>query len=457
MHSGLKPRLLIVDDDAEFAADLGVFLGARFDVTRVSDGESALARMAVERPDAVLLDIDLGCEPDGFGVLEAMAMHDRTPPVIMLTGARRHDLDAVVRAIKSGAYHYVAKPPNIAELMNVLDKALAEDDLRRRLDDLKEELEDLRGEMVVADPVSENLVRDIARIAKVDGSVLITGESGTGKELVARRIHALSNRASRAFQDVNCPAITETLIESELFGHVRGAYTGASRNRLGKVARADGGTLFLDEIGSCSDAFQTKLLRFLEERSFDRVGDDQRIVVDVRVVSATRIDLQRAIADGGFREDLFYRLAAFQLHIPPLRERPADIMAQAAVFLHRAATSQNKSIGGFSNGARALLEGYNWPGNSRELRNTIERAVVFCDGDVVRTDDLQVGHAQRTSFAGPYHDAKNRLVDDFKRRYVPAQLKAGGGDLRRAAELSGLPIQTFRKFMKEVGLEVDDD
>ncbi|HPF69828.1 MAG TPA: sigma-54 dependent transcriptional regulator, partial [Candidatus Krumholzibacteria bacterium] len=369
----------------------------------------------------------------------------------------QQDDDAVVRAVKGGAYHYVAKPPNIAELLNLLDRAVADDDLRRRLDDLRAELDDLRGEMVVADPVSERLVRDIAKVAGVDGSVLITGESGTGKELVARRIHALSNRAKGPFQDINCPAITDTLIESELFGHVRGAYTGASRNRLGKVARADGGTLFLDEIGSCSDAFQTKLLRFLEERSFDRVGDDQRIVVNVRVVSATRIDLQQAIEDGNFREDLFYRLAGFQLHIPPLRERPADIMVQAAVFLHRAAINQGKSISGFSDAARALLEGYAWPGNSRELRNTVERAVVFCDGDVVRPEDLQVGHQQRSALAGTYKEAKDRVVDDFKRRYVGALLGRAGGDLRRAAELSDLPIQTFRRFVKEAGLDADDD
>ncbi|MBE0566012.1 MAG: sigma-54-dependent Fis family transcriptional regulator [Krumholzibacteria bacterium] len=457
MPSVAKPRLLLVDDDPDFAIDLAAFLCGRFAVQVLADGNAALAALAADRPDAVLLDIDLGSAPDGFAVLEAMQVRDDAPPVIMLTGAHRQNIDAVVRAIKAGAYHYVAKPPNIAELVNLLDKALADDELRRRLADLHEELADLRGEMVVTDPVSQRLLQDIARVAHVDGSVLITGESGTGKELVARRLHALSGRASGPFQDINCPAITDTLIESELFGHVRGAYTGAVGNRQGKLARADGGTLFLDEIGSCSEAFQTRLLRVLEERSFEPVGGDRKVVVDIRVVAATRIDLQRAIAAGRFREDLFYRLAGFQLHIPPLRERPADIMAQAAVFLHRAALGQAKSIGGFSDGARALLEGYAWPGNSRELRNTVERAVVFCDGDVIRIGDLQVGHAQSATLVGPYHGAKERVVEDFKRRYVPAQLKAAGGDPQRAAELSGLPVQTFRKFMREIGLNGQQD
>ena len=453
MTPAAKPRLLLVDDDPDFAEDLAAFLSARFLVRTVVDGDACLAAAADVRPDVVLLDIDLGCEPDGFAVLEALQTRDDAPPVVMLTGAHRESIDAVVRAIKSGAYHYVAKPPNIAELMNLLEKALADDELRRRLADLHEELAGLRGDMVVADPASERLLQDIARVARVDGSVLVTGESGTGKELVARRIHALSGRSPGPFQDINCPAVTESLIESELFGHVRGAYTGAGRNRLGKLARADGGTLFLDEIGSCSEAFQTKLLRVLEERSFERVGDDRKVVVDVRVVAATRIDLQEAIAAGDFREDLYYRLAGFQLHIPPLRERPADIMVQAAAFLHRAAAAQAKPVAGFSPGARALLEGYAWPGNSRELRNTIERAVVFCDGDEVGPGDLQVGHAQAPVVAGTYKEAKAQVVDDFKRRYVAARLQAAGGDPKRAADAADLPIQTFRRFMKDVGME----
>ena len=357
MTPTVQPRLLLVDDDAEQSRDLAAYLAGRFTVQMIAGGKEALAAIAAIRPDVVLLDIDLGCEPDGFAVLETLRGQDDAPPVIMLTGAHRDNINAVVRAIKGGAYHYVAKPPNPTELVNLLEKAIADDDLRRRLADLREELADLRGDIVVADPVSERLMQDIARVARVDGSVLITGESGTGKELVARRIHALSRRSAGPFQDVNCPAVTETLIAAELFGHERGSFTGASRNRLGKVGRADGGTLFLDEIGSCCDAFQAKLLRFLEERSYDRVGGDDKVVVDVRVVSATRIDLQQAIADGEFREDLFYRLAGFQLHIPPLRERPGDIMPQATAFLHRAAANQAKIIGGFSPGARDLLQG----------------------------------------------------------------------------------------------------
>ncbi len=453
MAPSVQPRVLLVDDERAYAQDLASFLAGRFSVQVLDNGGAALAAIADLRPDVVLLDIDLGCEPDGFAVLEALQAQADAPPVIMLTGAHRDNINAVVRAIKAGAYHYVAKPPNPAELINLLEKAVADDDLRRRLADLHEELTDLRGEIVIADPVSERLMQDVARIAKVDGSVLITGESGTGKELVARRIHDLGRRASGPFQDVNCPAITESLIESELFGHVRGSFTGASRNRLGKVGRADGGTLFLDEIGSCCAEFQAKVLRFLEERSYDRVGSDDKVVVDVRVIAATRIDLPQAIADGAFREDLYYRLAGFQLHLPPLRDRPADIMAQATAFLHRAARNQARTVGGFSAGAQALLRGYAWPGNSRELRNTIESAVAFCDSDLIGADDLQVGHAQRSAAIGNYKDAKTRLVDDFKRRYVPAQLKAAGGDIRRAAERSDLPIQTFRKFMKDLGLE----
>ncbi len=457
MTPSAKPRLLIIDDDHDFVLDLAPFLAGAFAVEAVHDGEAGLAAVAGARPDAVLLDINLGCEPDGFTVLETIRAQEGAPPVIMLTGEHREDIAAVVRSIKSGAYHYVAKPPNVAELINVLEKALAEDDLRRRLADLHEELADLRGDMVMADPVSERLLQDIARIARTDGSVLVTGESGTGKELVARRIHELSARARGPFQDINCPAVPENLIESELFGHLRGSFTGAERSRLGKLVRADGGTLFLDEIGSCTDAFQAKLLRVLEERSFERVGEDRKVVVDVRVIAATRIDLQQAIADGRFREDLYYRLAAFQLHLPPLRERPADIMAHATAFLHRAARAQGKAIAGFSDGARALLEGHTWPGNSRELRNTVERAVVFCDGDVIGPADLQVGHAQTARGFGDYKGEKDRAVLDLKRRFVPAKLAEAGGDEPSAAALAGLPVKTFREFMKQIGLDGNAD
>jgi len=451
-----RPRVLIVDDNPEFAADLAALLASRFEVSVLNAGAGVASAVRAERPDVLLLDIDLGQEPDGFAVLEEVRREDDPPPVVMITGAHRMDIEAVVRTIKAGAYHYVAKPPNMAELINIMTKAIAEDDLRRRVADLQQELDGLRDEMVCVDPVSQGLLRDIDRIAPAEGSVLITGETGTGKELVARRIHARSRRAAGRFQDVNCPAIPETLIESEVFGHVRGAFTDADRDRAGKVSLAAGGTLFLDEIGSCAGAFQSKLLRFLEERTFERVGDDRKIEADVRVIAATRVDLARAMGEGRFRDDLYFRLSAFQLHIPPLRDRPADIMAQAATFLHRAAVAQAKAIGGFSAGARELLEGYAWPGNSRELRNTIERAVVFCDGDEIGVGDLQVGQQQSVPLAQPWDATKQRVVTDLKRRYLPAQLKRAGGDTARAAEFCGLNERTFKRMLKEIGLDSGD-
>jgi len=452
----IQPHLLLVDDDREFAGDMAAFLAHRFSVEMVHDGTAALASAAARRPDLVLLDIDLGRAPDGFAVLEKLRSAEDPPPIVMLTGAHRQDLEAVVRAIKGGAYHYVAKPPNIAELVNLAERALAEDDLRRRIDDLKHELAGLRGDMICEDPASLRLLKDLAKVAPIDGPVLITGESGTGKELVARRIHALSRRAAGPFQDVNCPAIPETLIESELFGHVKGSYTGATRDRLGKVVRATGGSLFLDEIGSCGDPFQSKLLRFLEEGTFDRVGDDRKTIADVRVLAATRVDLSRAMAEGCFREDLYYRLNAFQIHIPPLRERPGDIVPQAMAFLHQAASSQRKSVAGFSPAALEMLAGYGWPGNSRELRNTVERAVVFCEGETIGAGDLTVGPQGSETVGGPYKEAKIRLVADFNRRYLAGQLQRADGHIGRASELSDLPHQTFRRLMKDVGLEAED-
>jgi len=450
-----RPHVLLVDDDRDFAGDLANLLGARFEVAMVHEGGGVADLIRAERPDVLLLDIDLGREPDGFAVLEQIQGVQDAPPVIMLTGAHGTDIRAVVRTIKAGAYHYVAKPPHMAELVNIIDHAIANDDLRRQVDVLKEEVEGLRGQMVHADPVSRALLADADRIAATEGSVLITGETGTGKELLARRIHSLSGRAAGPFQDVNCPAVPETLIESEVFGHVRGAYTGADQDRVGKVGLAEKGTLFLDEIGSCGPPFQAKLLRFLEERTYERVGEDRKYNADVRVIAATRVDLHAAMAQGRFRDDLFFRLSGFQIHLPPLRDRPADIMAQAASFLRSASIAQGKIIGGFSAAARGLLEGYDWPGNSRELRNTVERAVVFCDGDEIGIADLQVGHEHLRPALGPWDQAKERVIADLKRRYLPAQLKRVGGDVAKAAEICGLHERTFRKMVRDIGLDPD--
>jgi len=325
------PHVLLVDDDIGFCRDLTTFLEEEFDCDQAHDGETALAKIKRNSPAVVLLDVDLGTNPDGFGVMKGIDKFTSKPSVIMLTGDR--EVGTVVRALKSGAFHYLCKPPEITELMNLIRMAAEKQRLTRKVAALEEQINESSPPIVARDSRTRQMLADIDKVAPTDATVLLTGESGTGKELAARRIHERSQRRGNALVALNCAAIPDNLVESELFGHEKGAFTGAERPRLGKFALADGGTLFLDEIGDAPLTLQVKLLRVLEERQYYRVGGEKPERADVRVVAATARNIDRMTRTGEFREELLHRLNVYRIHLPALRDRRMDILPLARHFL----------------------------------------------------------------------------------------------------------------------------
>ncbi len=447
-------KVLVIDDDREFASDLEALLGSAHLVEIASSGESGLAKAASWMPDVVLLDVDLGSGSDGYDILQQLTGAEPAPAVIMLTGDR--DVTSVVRAVKLGAFHYVCKPPEVDELRNLIDRGLREAQLRRMVRVLESEVGRLAGapEFVVGDPQTTGMLRRIDRLAPTGAAVLITGECGTGKEMVARRIHAMGDRPDGPFLGVNCAAIPADLIEAELFGHEKGAFTGADRRHTGKFEIAAGGTLFLDEIGDSPDLFQVKLLRVLEEKCYFRVGGESPIRTDVRILAATSRDVEQEIIDGRFRPELFYRLNVVRIHIGPLRERPGDILPLAYHFLAAATSQYGRTVKGFTPAAEKTLLEHEWPGNVRELRNSIERAVIQAHGDRIGAMDVDLYHMGGAVTAPPsYAEAKARWSLNFKRQYVAAQLRASFGHITRAAELSGVKRQAFQRLMREAGID----
>lgn len=447
------PDVLIVDDDRAFAGDLCAYLSEKYQARCVHSGPEGVQTVRARRPDLVLLDIDLGSEPDGYAVLELLRTGSNPPPVIMLTGTKRGDISSVVRCVKAGAYDYVNKPPNMVELMQRMERCLAEEDLRKEVEALQKRVQDLEGQMICGDQKSLAMLADLEKVAPTNMSILITGETGTGKEVLAREIHRRSRRATGPFEAVNCRMFTETLATSEIVGHVRGAFTEAVSDRKGAVANAAGGTLFLDEIGHASQDVQGRLLRILEERKYRPVGADVDLEADIRLVSATNVDLRQAIADGQFGSDLYYRLATFTFPIPPLRERRGDIIPQAEYFLMRFAREHGREILGFSDSARETMEAYQWEGNTRELRNMVERAVVFCDSDVIRLGDLYTGVGGRSDLPTDYREAKAMVMKQFKWNFFTPILRAAGGDVSQAAKSLGMPVNVLKRHLQDAGLE----
>lgn len=445
-------NVLLVDDDRIFTEDLKSFLSGQFHMKCVHSGPEAVQMARAERPDLVLLDIDLGCEPNGYAVLELLRSGPNPPPVIMLTGTQRGDIASVVRSVKSGAYDYVNKPPNLVELVQRMERCLAEESLRREVKALQRKVMDLEGRMVCEDEASFNIVRDIEKIAPTNVSVLISGETGTGKEVLAREIHRKSKRAEGPFEAVNCRMFTDTLAASEIVGHVRGAFTEAAKDRRGAVANAAGGTLFLDEIGHASKDVQGRLLRILEERKYRPLGTDVDLEADIRLISATNIDLKEAIEADRFGSDLFYRLGAFHVEIPPLRERKGDILPQAEYFLRRFAKEHGRVIIGFSDSAKETMLSYRWEGNTRELRNLVERAVIFCEGEVIRMGDLYSGVGGRKGLPKSYKEAKAEVMRQFKRNFFLPVLREVGGDESQAAMKLGMPLNVLKRHLMDAGV-----
>ena len=458
------PTILIVDD--EEAARLGMRRALKnYDATEAGSVEEARFLIAQYKPALILLDNHLP-GLSGMEFLYELASQDHAPQVVMITahGTER----TAVEAIKAGAYDYLAKPFELDELRLVVKNALEARGLRAENARLKEELAAIKGsgDLLGTSEAMQKVYDLIAKVAATDITVLIRGESGTGKELVARAIHDQSaSRRHGQFVAMNCAAMPSELIESELFGHEKGSFTGAANQRKGKFEAADGGTIFLDEIGDMSMTTQAKLLRVLEERKIERLGSSQSISVDVRVISATNVDLEKAVETGKFRGDLYYRLRVVPINLPPLRERVSDIPLLAAHFLKGYASRYSLPCADISHAALTKLTAYHWPGNIRELRNVVERSVVLADGVTLQPSDLPEelnAKAKVTETPVLIGDGDNLLIpylDDFRearkafeRAYIERCLIETNGNVTRASEKVGMHRQSLQQKLKDLGL-----
>jgi DNA-binding NtrC family response regulator len=434
---GLRPVILVVDDEPGLRESFRLILDEDFEVIDVADGVAALDVVRTSQVDLVLLDIRLP-GMDGIEVLERIKAIDEALEVVLVTAVRT--VRTAVAAMKLGAFDYLTKPFEEDELLSLVRRALERRSLEREVVYLRSELERRHAwELVGQHPEMQRLYRLVAQVARTTTTVLITGESGTGKELIARAIHRQGPRRDKPFVAVNPAAIAETLMESELFGHERGAFTGAYQRKLGKFELAQRGTLFLDEIATLKPELQAKLLRVLQEREIERVGSGQAIKIDVRIIAATNADVAAAVAAGIFREDLYYRLNVVHLTVPSLRERAADIDLLVAHFIRRYNHEFGKDIQGLTPEAAEALRAYRWPGNVRELQNVVERSVVLVDGPMIGVDDLPLelslgaaGTAETDTL--PLNEASDR----FERQIVLRTLDRVDGNMSEAARVLGL-------------------
>jgi len=443
-------HILVVDDEPAIQGTLRAVLEDEgYRVTTAGGGEAAIRAITDEAPDLVFLDIWM----PGMDGLETLAELKRVRPettVIMISG--HGTIETAVKATRLGAYDFIEKPMSLEKTLVSVTRALEHSRLERENATLRARL-DMRTEIIGDSEPMRALREAIATAAPTSGRVLIHGENGSGKELVARAIHALSGRREAPFVEVNCAAIPEELIESELFGHERGAFTGAVARRRGKFETADGGTLFLDEIGDMSLKTQAKVLRALEEQVVERVGGREPIKVDVRVIAASNRDLPAFIAQGGFREDLFYRLNVIPIEVPPLRRRRDDIPALIEHFIAVFSAENGKRLKTMSAEALAYFLAYDWPGNVRELRNMVERLVIMTMGDVIGPDDLPAPLRPKEAAAGvegarSLKDAR----DGFERAYILAELRANDWNMTRTAERLGIERSHLYRLIKKYGI-----
>jgi DNA-binding NtrC family response regulator len=472
------PKVLVVDDEPALRRSLARLLLSRgMQVVTADDGAAAIALLKEQHVDVALIDLMMP-HVNGLELLDHIKANHNGVEVILMTAFG--DVETAVRAVRAGAYHFLTKPfrsndevvltvAKAAERRRLLDHAAK---LERRLEQMEK-----FGELIGNSPKMQEVYRLSTGVAATSSTVLILGESGTGKELTARAIHQHSSRAERPFVAVNCSAIPVDLVESELFGHVRGAFTGATATREGLFEAANTGTIFLDEVGDLPPLAQVKLLRVLQEGEVKRVGANDTKIVDVRVVAATNVDLRNRIAEGSFREDLFYRLNVVAIFLPPLRERREDIALLAYHFLRKYATRSGRNVQKISPEAMQILESQPWPGNVRELENAIEYALVFCRGDEIQAETLPAFRAQRDDSGTaetpktnglvlpsglldlPYRDAKQQAIDTFEAAYFDAVLRRAGGNISEAARQAGLDRSNFRRAAKRAGVAggVDSD
>ena len=437
----LRPVILVVDDDPNVRESFRLVLEDAYEVIDVPDGPRALEAVRASQVDLVLLDIRLP-EMDGIEVLERIKAIDEGVEVILVTAVKT--VRTAVEAMKLGAFDYVTKPFDEDELLSLVRRALHKRSLEREVTFLRGELarQHDREDIVGEHPEMQKLSRLISQVARTTTTVLITGESGTGKELIARAVHYRGPRRDKPFVPVNPAAIPESLVESELFGHEKGAFTGAHQRKLGRFELAQGGTLFLDEIGLLRPEVQAKLLRVLQEREIERVGGTHSIKIDVRIVAATNLDLKRAVATGAFREDLFYRLNVVPITVPPLRERIEDLPLLVDHFIRRYNHECNKRIEALTPDALAALGAYSWPGNVRELQNIVERTVVLVDGPLISAADLPLDLTISPARGGAAPDKRgldlNEASDRFERLIVQRVLEEARGNVSEAARVLGL-------------------
>ena len=455
MTAPSKPKLLIVEDDAGLQAQLK-WAYEEFEVIQATDREAALAALRAEAPAVVTLDLGLPPDPDGtsegFAVLDAIMALKPDTKVIVASG---HDArDSALHAIERGAYDFYAKPVDIDELGLIVRRAyqlhLIEAENRRLATGMGTDRTVL-GSLITAAPEMLKVARMIERVATTSASVMLLGASGTGKELLAKGLHQRSARAAAPFIAINCAAIPENLLESELFGHEKGAFTGAIRTVEGKVEQADGGTLFLDEVGDIPLALQVKLLRFLQERTIERIGGRKPIAVDTRIVCATHQDLEAMIAEGRFREDLYYRLAEIVVRIPSLAERTGDAVLLAKAFLSRFAAEMNPAVKGFASDALGAIDDWTWPGNVRELENRVKRAVIMADGKMISAEDLDLGGAQDSETDLPLNLKAARERAD--RKVIRRALARSEGNISNSAKLLGISRPTLYDLLKQYDLQ----
>ena len=452
-----QQKILVVDDEHLIRWSLEQNLKKQgYEVVTAASGEDALKLLKDDVPDLMLLDIQLP-GIDGLAVLERVKEMEEEIIVIMVTALGV--LETAVKAMRMGAYDYINKPFNLDELAIVIKKALETGELKREVAHLRSEQSRKYGTggIIGRSRHMQNVLAMVEKVAKSDaGTILIQGESGTGKELIAKAIHYQSGRAERPFMAINCAAVPETLLESELMGHERGAFTDAKVQKKGLLEMADGGTLFLDEIGDMASGMQAKLLRVLEDRSFRRVGGIKDIQVDVRIISATNKDLLQAIEEKVFRADLYYRIQVIPIHLPALRERRDDIMPLVEHFIAHFNREFGKSVKGVSKMAEKFLTEYAWPGNIRELRNIIERAIILENEETLLLEHLPQELVAKTggSSVGPFsvHLPEEGIdIEDVERELIRQALETSEGNQSKAAKKLNLGIDAFRYRMKKFG------
>jgi DNA-binding NtrC family response regulator len=447
--------ILIADDEKNIRSGLAKSLGMEgYEVLLAEDGAAAWNMINSGHADLVISDLRMP-KMSGEELLLKITSAYPTVPVIILTG--HGTIESAVNAMRDGAFDFVTKPINLDRLSLLVKRALAGRKLQIENSNLLKELEQLRKKhkfagVIGKSPKMQKVMEVIEQVAQTKASVLITGESGVGKELVADAVHDLSGRSSEAYVKVHCAALSESLLESELFGHEKGSFTGAVAQKKGRFELADRGTIFLDEIGEISAQVQIKILRVLQEKQFERVGGEKTLQVDVRVISATNRDLPYEIQNGNFREDLYYRLNVVNIEVPPLRDRKEDIPVLSAAFLKEFNEENGKHIEGFSPKARLAMNNYSWPGNIRELRNCIESAVVLSKTSVIELDDLPL-----QVVSGAKDDQVSIRIGDSlqtaEREYITATLSFCKGNKTRAAEILGIGRKTLHRKIQEYQIE----